>query len=99
MLGIDDEHDKVALQQVVERLPELARALHDDMRNLQTGQPGRQGQQIRRHCAERAYLLAWLAIQPRVRQQTTNLKFGMTHVGYLSNWRVHAAWHFSCYIP
>ena len=48
--------------------PVAARALHRDVRATSAGQPVGEGQQIRRHCAERPYLFGPLTVLSRREQ-------------------------------
>ena len=56
VLHIDQQHREAVFQQIVERLPIDARALHGDMRNPERLQPIAQRQQIDRHRAKRVRL-------------------------------------------
>ena len=57
VLGVDQQHFKVVLQNIEDRFPILTGALHGHMRDTMLHQPIRQCQQLNRHCSKRACLL------------------------------------------
>ena len=72
--GIDHQDSEAALQQVVDRLPELAGALHRDVGDLQAEQPGDQVEQLGGGRAERADMGGQRAVgADAAAQQTTTV--------------------------